>query len=104
MFRLLYFIGVAVFLFTLFTQIVIPSIRGTKLFPIFRRKSKLQAAIAEAEERKEEVLLEKELVEAELEIKEIAVTIPKIENSNSAPTANSASDGTIKVDNKGVTL
>jgi len=59
----------AAVLWILVSQITLPLVRGTKLFPMFTREPKLKAALAAAKQAREEAALESRIA-AEGAIKE----------------------------------
>ena len=58
-FILLEFVMYVFIMYIVFTQILLPAARGTKMFPFFRREQKLNARIDEAQQS----LYEKDLEE-----------------------------------------
>jgi hypothetical protein len=59
--RLFEFSAVALILIILVTQIIFPFIRGTKIFPIFRKEAVLIGKLEEAKQRKVEREIKKEI-------------------------------------------
>lgn len=53
----------------LYAQIIMPVVRGTKLFPMFTREPKLKEDLASARQEREEAMLESRIA-AERSIKE----------------------------------
>lgn len=57
-------IGVAVF-----TQVIAPMWRGTKLFPLFRRQGVLESALDQTRQEQTEAELERKLINAQRDLK-----------------------------------
>jgi hypothetical protein len=55
----------------IWTQIVLPAIKGKQFFPMFRRERELSAELQEANQKKEEALIEKEIEKVEKETTKI---------------------------------
>jgi hypothetical protein len=53
---------------SVFTQIVAPMWRGTKLFPFFRRQGALESALDQTRQERKEADLEEQLREAQQEL------------------------------------
>lgn len=72
MIRYLYPFFAVFFVLFIFTQVVIPSILGEKIFPFFRKqKRKLLAKLEDRKERKRLALIQKEIRNVEEDIKQI---------------------------------
>lgn len=63
------FAMLAVVVWLLYSQIIMPVVRGTKLFPMFTREPKLKEDLASARQEREEAMLESRIA-AERSIKE----------------------------------
>lgn len=61
--RIIIFAGLFLLAYIIISQVLVPAIRGTKLFPMFRRESKLKEEILDANQALHENELEDELEE-----------------------------------------
>jgi hypothetical protein len=59
--RLVEFFAVLLILVTLFSQIIAPLLLGEPMFPFFRKRKKLEKALAEATEDEHNAEIEKEI-------------------------------------------
>lgn len=71
-FRVLGFAAIFIGLFLIFTQIVLPGVRGRPLFPLFRSKTPtLESQLAQVKQDADEALLEREVREAAAKVEAI---------------------------------
>lgn len=51
----------AIFLFLIITQVLVPAVKGSPLFPIFRRRAELQQELVRVNEEEQNAKLEADL-------------------------------------------